>query len=128
MQKVKAVKFIPGIAWFFIVLGLMCIPGAALPHIDDWFNKIYFDKWIHFGVFAVLTILIGWPFNKSLIPPAKRTQYFLAIALFASAFGYCTELMQKYWIPDRDYEVLDWAADSFGALIGFYFNKKVFNK
>ena len=128
MQKIRYIKFLPGMAWFFIVLILMCIPGSALPKVDNWLHKIYFDKWIHFGIFGLLCILMCSPFNRSGIDLKKRYNYFLLIAMATSLFGYCTELLQKYVVPGRDYELLDWAADSLGALIGLYFSRKYFNK
>ena len=69
-----------------------------------------------------------WPFNKTAIVPANRMRFFIIIALSVSVFGYCTELIQKYWVPGREYDLLDWAADSFGALIGFLYSVKRFNK
>lgn len=126
MQKISFKKFIPGIAWFFVVLFLMCIPGNELPKVDDWLNQIYFDKWIHTGVFGLLCILFCMPFNKSVVKINKRVQYFMLIALGISVYGLMTELIQKYWIPGRSYELLDWAADSLGAMIGFFFSKRRF--
>jgi VanZ family protein len=32
-------------------------------------------------------------------------------------WGITVEFLQKYFIPGRDFELLDWAADSVGALI-----------
>jgi VanZ family protein len=32
-----------------------------------------------------------------------------------------TELMQKYLIPNRDYDIYDIMADSIGAVLGFLF-------
>ena len=128
MQKISFKKFIPGIAWFFVVLYLMCIPGSDLPKVDDWLHKIYFDKWIHVGVFGLLCILFCMPFNKSSIDPGKRIKYFILIALGISIYGYATELIQKYWIPGRSYDLLDWAADSMGTLIGLLFSRKRFNR
>ncbi len=126
MQKISFKKFIPGITWFFVVLFLMCIPGNELPKVDDWLNQIYFDKWIHTGVFGLQCILFCMPFNKSVVKINKRVQYFMLIALGISVYGLMTELIQKYWIPGRSYELLDWAADSLGAMIGFFFSKRRF--
>lgn len=128
MQKISPLKFIPGVAWFFIVLFLMCIPGSKLPEVDDWLHKIYFDKWIHIGVFGVLAILFCWPFNKSGVPLHKRLKLFILISIGTSLFGYGTEVIQKYWVPGRSYDLLDWAADTLGALIAFIFCRKTFGK
>lgn len=128
MKTIRLKKFIPGIAWFFIVLFLMCIPGNDLPRVDDWLHRIYFDKWIHTGVFGLLCILFCMPFNRSVVSIQKRIQYFIVIALITSLYGLITELIQKYWIPGRSYDLLDWAADSLGAVIGLFFSRQKFRK
>jgi len=36
-------------------------------------------------------------------------------------------LIQKFWVSiHRDYELLDWVADSMGAFIGYVFSRKKF--
>ena len=125
-HNIKFTKFLPGITWFFVVLFLMCIPGSSLPKVDNWLNEIYFDKWIHTGVFGLLCILFCLPFNRSTVPLRKRFQYFIMIALMISIYGLLTEIIQKYWIPGRNYDLLDWAADTFGALMGFLYSRLKF--
>ena len=128
MQKVNKLKFIPGTAWFFVVLFLMCIPGPDLPKVDDWLHRIYFDKWIHVGVFCVLMVSFCWPFYKTTVSSHSKLKYFLLIALATSLFGFITELIQKYWIVGRSYDLLDWLADTIGAGIGLIFSRKRFLK
>jgi hypothetical protein len=57
-------KFIPGIAWFFVILVLICLPGSKIPTVETWLNDIYFDKWVHTGLFAVLVFLFIYPVSK----------------------------------------------------------------
>lgn len=128
MKKISVKKFIPGIAWFFIVLFLMCIPGSDLPKVDDWLHRIYFDKWIHIGVFGLLCLLFCYPFNHSGLEVRKRIRIFILIALGISLYGFITELIQKYWIPGRSYDLLDWAADTLGAMIAFLISRRRFVK
>lgn len=127
-RKLEFKSYLPGIAWFFIVLFLMCLPGKVLPKVDDWYNTIHFDKWIHAGVFGFLCILFCMPYRKLELSRKRKIKYFVIVALCVSGFGYLTEIIQKYWIPGRAYELLDWAADSLGAFIGvllsrFYFTR-----
>ena len=63
-MKISFKKFIPGIAWFFIVLVLICLPGKEIPKVG-WLININFDKAVHVGVFGLLTILFCRPFYKS---------------------------------------------------------------
>jgi VanZ family protein len=125
MQKISLQKFLPGIAWFFIVLVLTCLPGKDIPKID-WLDKIYFDKWVHIGMFGGLVFLFCWPFYKSEFSSQQRIYYFIKIAIATSIWGLTIEFIQKYFIVGRSFDLLDWAADSFGALLAFLFCKKMF--
>ncbi len=122
-MKISLKKFIPGIAWFFIVLYIMCLPGSDIPSAN-WLSSIYFDKWVHVGVFALLVLLLCWPFYKSDFNKRERLQYFIKIAIAASIWGLTIEFIQKYFVAGREFDLLDWAADSLGALIAFWFCRK----
>ncbi|MEP6947871.1 MAG: VanZ family protein [Ginsengibacter sp.] len=127
MQKISIKKFLPGIAWFFIVLVLTCLPGRDIPKIG-WLNKIYFDKWVHIGMFGGLTFLFCWPLYNSDFSTQKRINYFIKIATAASIWGLTIEFIQRFYIPGRSFDLLDWAADSLGALIALWFCVKKFIK
>jgi len=122
-------KFLPGIAWFFIIVYLTCTPASKLPQIG-WLASIpQFDKMVHVGLFAVLTFLFCWPLSKSSIDRNQRLQYFIKIAVAASIWGLTIEFIQKFWIPSRSFDLWDWAADSAGALIAFFYCRwKFFSK
>jgi hypothetical protein len=112
-------KFIPGIAWFFVVLILVCTPGPDLPDVGDWFGEISFDKVIHCGIFGLLALLFMWPVGKSANEKKIKTGWFLKVALATSVFGFMTELLQKFFIEGRSYSLLDCAADILGAFAAF---------
>ena len=118
-------KFIPGIAWFFVVLVLICLPGKDIPQIG-WLTRINFDKVVHIGVFGLLAVLFCWPFYRSSFTKKEHLQYFIKIAIATSVWGLTTELIQKFFIPSRSFDLLDWAADSIGALIAFWFCSRKF--
>jgi VanZ family protein len=126
-MKISFKKFIPGIAWFFIVLIIMCLPGTDIPEIE-WLSGINFDKLVHIGTFGLLVILFCWPFYNSTFNNKERLQYFIKIAFAVSVWGLTTEFIQKYFISGRAFDLMDWAADSFGALIAYLFCKKVLLK
>jgi VanZ family protein len=124
--KIPFKKFIPGIAWFIIIYILVTLPGKDIPQ-SNFLDEINFDKLVHMGLFSVLTVLFCWPFYKTDISVEKKIKYFITIALLVSAWGYTTELIQKFWVAiHRDYDLLDWAADSLGAIIGYIFSRKKF--
>ena len=124
-NKVSVKKFIPGIIWLGVVLTLVIIPGKELPESEFLF-KINFDKFVHVGIFGLLAVLFCWPFYKTNIDSKKKIRNFIIIALLTSVFGYCTELMQKYWAEGRTYDLMDWLADSTGALGAFVFCRMFF--
>jgi VanZ family protein len=112
-------KFIPGIAWFFLVLILICLPGNQFPKTDDWLDKIYFDKWVHCGLFGILAFLWMMPFVVSEIAFEQKQKTILKIAISVAVWGLTTEYIQKFFIPFRSFDWWDWAADSLGALLAY---------
>jgi len=127
-MKISFKKFIPGIAWFFVVLYLTCLPGNDLPKIGWMDNIIFFDKWVHMGLFGILVLLFCLPFYKSSFTTKERLNYFIKIFLVVSIWGLTIEFIQKYFIPGRAFDLWDWAADSVGAVIAYWFCKKKFIK
>ena len=55
----------------FYCIGAYCLPGSDMPKVG-WLDKIYFDKWVHIGMFGVLTFLFCCPFYKSDLSMAKK--------------------------------------------------------
>ena len=127
-NKLGAKKFLPGIAWFFVVMVLMFTPGNDLPDVGDWFSQLNFDKLIHIGVFALLAYLFMRPIGKSMLPPKTKAKYFLKIAAATCIWGITTELVQKYIVPGRSFSLLDWAADTIGGLTALYICRKIYLK
>ena len=127
MQKISIKKFLPGIAWFFILLVLVCLPGRDIPKAG-WLDILYFDKWVHTGLFCGLTVLFCWPFYTSGFSTKARINYFIKIAIATSIWGLTTEFIQKFYIVGRNFDLLDWAADSLGALIALWFCSRKFIK
>lgn len=127
-KQIGIKKFIPGIAWFFLVLTLVCIPGYDLPKVDNWMIQINYDKLIHVGIFAVLAFLFMQPIAKSPLSKKEKWHYFIKIALATVVWGYTTEVIQKFFIPGRSYDLTDWLADSIGGIVAMIFCKIYFLK
>lgn len=122
MNSIPFKKFIPAILWFLLVLFLICLPGQEFPEIDGWsawMEKIHFDKWIHAGMFGTMMILFAFPFRSADLHEEKKKSIYLLIAVLTSIWGLATECIQLY-IPFRSFDLLDWAADSFGTIIALY--------
>src|SRR5512138_3909734 len=74
----------------------------------------YADKVVHAGVYALLAGLVGrWRAGAG---RAGWAAFWLAL-LAASLYGAADEWHQSF-IPGRDPDPLDWAADSAGAVLG----------
>jgi VanZ family protein len=125
VQRIPFKKFIPAIAWFIVVAVLTLMPGNDLPKVG-WLTRIkYFDKIIHIGLFGVLMFLFCLPFIKAPLPFSQKINRCIKIALVVSLWGLTIEFIQKYCVPGRDFELLDWAADSLGVLISLWLGLKL---
>ena len=109
------------ISWFIIMNILFVLPGSALPKAG-WFSDIQLDKWIHVGLFAVLVFL--W--CSAFTPLFKKIWIALVVAI---AYGLLVEIVQKYWVPNRSFDLYDVLADAAGSVLGLFVwlrvNKKV---
>ncbi|MBL7701721.1 MAG: VanZ family protein [Ferruginibacter sp.] len=114
------IKFIPGIAWFFLILVLICLPGSKIPPVETWLNDIYFDKWVHAGLFGMLVFLFIYPVHKKMVLSLReKRKWALKIAIAAVVWGITTEFIQKFFIEGRSFDVYDLAADSGGIIIAY---------
>lgn len=117
MNQLHFKKFVPGIAWFFIVLVLICMPGSAIIDPTDWFYRLNGDKIVHAFMFGMMNFLFAWPIVRSGWDFNKRRNYLIKICLSVIVWGLTTEFIQKFYVPTRSFELMDWGADSFGAMI-----------
>lgn len=124
--KLSGKKFIPGIVWFFILFFILCIPGKDLPEGNDWLNKIYFDKWVHVGLFGLLAGLFMAPFFAADLPLKKKWIYVIIIAFGVILWGLATEFIQHAYIEGRSFDLFDWMADTCGTIIAFFLSKSFF--
>lgn len=129
MKPLLLRNFLPGIAWFFVVLVLICLPGEDIPQPRGWFewmNLVQFDKLVHSGIFAVLAVLFMLPITKAGFSLKTTWNYFLLIAAIACIWGLTTELIQKFFIPTRQFDLVDWAADTLGVIVALIFGRVYF--
>lgn len=118
-------KYLPGIAWFFIVLILLMLPSKDLPDAEDWMARIFFDKWVHAGLFGGLVFFWLFPFGLT-NHTAHNKRFFAAIIFIAVVlFGLLSEYLQMRFTADRQFDLGDWAADSVGAVLGLLFTSMV---
>lgn len=118
-KQLRFIQFIPGIAWFLFVMVLICLPGDDVPN-TSWLDLIYFDKIVHAGLFAGLVFWFCMPFKKSGLHPNDKINFFIKITLATIVWGITTEFIQLFFVPGRQFDLMDWAADSAGAIIAFF--------
>jgi VanZ family protein len=124
-QKISFKMFLPGIAWFFIVATLTLLPGSDIPKVG-WLDGLpNFDKLVHAGLFGGLTFFFFMPYFKSDISHQQKINFLRRLSLAAIVWGITVEFIQKFFIPSRDFDLLDWAADSAGVLIAYWLCVKI---
>jgi VanZ family protein len=115
----------PFLLWLTIIFVQSSFPALELPEI----KIISADKLAHIGVYGLLAALC----YVSLIHQDKvrflQNNPLLLTFLICTLYGASDEIHQ-YFVPNRDAEVYDWAADVTGViimvfLIKFYFGKKL---
>jgi VanZ family protein len=104
-----AARWAPAVAWALVLAwagGSGDLPSRpAVPHLD---------KLEHFAAYGVLGALLAWGWlGAGRVPP-----WWLLLAL-ASLLGAADEYRQSL-LPFRDGDVADWAADTAGAVTGFF--------
>ncbi len=117
MSKVRFLSLLPAIAWFILIYVLLTLPGRDIPK-NEFLEAIYFDKWVHTGLFAVLVFLFSFPFQNRFF---YKGAFYLVIVVLAIAYGIALEYVQKYFTEGRSFDVTDMLADGFGAFLGYLF-------
>jgi VanZ family protein len=75
-------------------------------------DDIWFDKWVHIGLFSLLCFIACWVWNGC----TKR--FFALLFCAAAAYGFLIEVIQDQYIPNRSMDLGDWIADMIGSAIG----------
>jgi len=117
-------KILPAITWVVLVTVLLCIPGSALPEAN-WFGKIWLDKWVHIALFLIMVFLWCRSVSNS---EGRKVRYFGQIAVYFLIYGIAMELVQKYFIPNRSFDLKDILADGLGCAIGLLISRRYIKK
>jgi VanZ family protein len=122
--KPRPINFVLPAIWTIVIYVLLTMPDNDIPRFP-FLSVIYFDKWVHAGLFAMLTFLFSWPFSK--LYPARH-RLFVSIAVLALLYGIAMEYVQKYFTSDRDFDINDMLADGFGCLVGYIATRYIVNR
>lgn len=121
---IRRMKFLPGICWFFITLILLSLPGSAFPK-ESWADNLQIDKIVHIVLFGTLSYLFFIPYSKTKNDIGTKKRIVIRIAICCLIYGVIMEFVQKYWIPNRSFDIMDIAADGLGSFLPYFFRKKI---
>ena len=119
--KIGVIKFFPAIAWFITTVVLLTLPGNQFPE-DNIFQIPQQDKILHVVFFFLLVFLFARPFKRSDFNTFQRKSWFIRIAFYGLAYGIIIEFIQKYFVPNRDYDGWDIVADGVGCLTAYFYS------
>lgn len=109
-------SFLPGIIWFIISAVLLALPGNDLPH-NKLFNIPFFDKYVHFAMFFMLTTLFCYPLIYRGTNVSTRI-WINKVAVYVILYGIVMEFVQKYFVSQRSFDLIDIVFDSLGSMVG----------
>lgn len=118
MFLIKKYPFAPGILFFLISLLLLTLPGETMPSVG-WLNFPQRDKVIHYCLFFMLCSLFAIPVKYRTSTKQAGIVWLAIVCLIGIGYGIAIEFVQKWWIPNRGFEVLDIVADATGAVAAF---------
>lgn len=103
---------LPAFFWTMLITVLCLMPGKDLPSV----SILNFDKFVHISFFGMLNLLyLRWGvFGNGLkLSPIK-------ITIFTIFYGGLIEILQGTFYTDRHADLMDFIANSVGALIALY--------
>ena len=107
---------IPSLVWTLFIFILLALPGQMLPS-ETGMTIPYLDKYVHFVLFGTFVFL--WAFYRAARKGEIKTLRIFNIFIVSCLYGIAMEYIQKYFIPNRDFDVNDILADILGAFGGF---------
>ncbi len=110
--------FYIGIGWSVIIGILLFLPGSMLPQ-ESGFKIPQFDKVVHMSMFGGFVFLWSLWLCKRVVPEKRLLRQFFAVFVIAVTYGICSEYIQKYFIPGRDFDEADIIFDMLGASLAY---------
>jgi VanZ family protein len=112
------------LAYVAVCTFLLTLPGSAIPK-DNWSDRLWIDKWVHFGMFFIMVVLWCVVISRKKGPSSK---WFVIIAVASVLYGIAMEIVQHYWIPHRSSDPGDMIADAAGSIAGLIFSSRRYIK
>jgi len=87
-----------------------------------------FDKWVHIGLIAILSLLFCWGIYKGESDTEKKRRNFILTGIICLAYGIMIEFIQRYFIANRSFDMGDIIADGVGSLAGVIYSIRKYTK
>ena len=111
-----------GLRWLApVAWGALIFWASHQPSLGLELPFPHFDKLLHFGTYTVLGTLIRFALGT------RGPRDFLIAWMLGTLYGLSDEFHQAF-VPGRDADLLDWAADCFGALVGAYWGIRLLGR
>lgn len=120
-NRVAAWGYVFAYAGFIFYLSSLSTPLAPLARFAFLraLEKYHTDWLFHIVEYTVLGIFLVRAVSLSM--PTRLPVWWIAVAWIAGTlYGYSDEWHQRF-VPERQYDLLDWAADIIGVSIGIYY-------
>ena len=109
---------VPVIAWLI----LMIILSSLADFYKLGFGVKFEDKWEHFIVYTIFGLLLGRAIYHQNLFPKMKIHYFWATLAVGVSLGIADEFHQ-YFIPVRDADVYDLAANTVGIFFSMFIKR-----
>lgn len=110
---------LPLLIWTLIIVLLTLTPGNYIPKVTKFFDWLSPDKLVHLFLFCIYGILVFEGLNRQSWIANIRKRAVITGFLLGMIFAFFTEVMQKYVIPGRNGNYLDFLADILGLILGY---------
>lgn len=113
IKRFSSHLFVP-LGWTIITIILLSIPGSTIPRVNIY-SIPHIDKLVHFFLFGGLAI--SWIYYRyEREPVIKLGRIVLFFILASILLGVIMEYIQFYFVPNRNFDIIDIWADSLGAV------------
>jgi VanZ family protein len=110
---------LPALVWTIVIFVLLSLPGKMLPDESN-LGIPQLDKYVHIFLFGSFVFLWSFYYAFKMEKRISNNSISIRALIIACLYGITMEFVQKYFIPNRDFDLYDILADIIGALGGFF--------
>ncbi|HAP01710.1 MAG TPA: hypothetical protein DCQ93_07295, partial [Bacteroidetes bacterium] len=112
-MDINHMRWILPVVWAGGIMYLSLMPSSEIPK-SPWFETLMIDKWVHAFLYFVLAFLLLYAIQIWEGQLLKNALIMIAVCSF---YGFLIEVLQNQLTDSRHFEILDWIADTIGAII-----------